>query len=365
MKSKDRVLNSLNRKSIDRIPVFATVTPQIGDRLCDVYDLSRMENVKSGMRQRIIYCEVLNQLGNDCVGVAACYPGDFIQKSHPDGSFEDEWGIRWKNNGIYDEMVFHPLFEIEEKSDLDRFVFPNPDIQDRFDLASKMIDKYGTEYAIVGMQDSVNFELAWYLTGMEKFLTDMILKKDYIPELLNRILEIKITEAKILAGLGVDIIWTGDDIGEQNGMMISPDIWREVLKPYLRTFISTLHGCNKKLKIAYHSCGSILPIIPDLIEIGVDILNPIQTNARGMDPHFLKKNYGNNICFFGGIDVQNLLPRSKPEIIYKEVQNILRILGENGGYLAAPSHNIQPDTPLENIIAMFKAILDYKTDYSE
>jgi uroporphyrinogen decarboxylase len=356
MNSKERVLKALNKEKTDRVPIYATVTPQIGDALCNKFGIPKLPNACSPMFQRIVYVDVLNRLGNDCVGVAASYPKDYFAKTWEDGSIEDEWGIRWKSTGMYNEMSYHPLSEVESISDLDKFTFPNPNIINRYELPEKMIRQYGKEYAMVGMQDSICFEAAWYIVGLEKFMMDLVNEKGYVFELLDKILEIKTDEAKQLIKCGVDFIWTGDDVGDQNGMMISPNTWRKILKPRLAKYIDDLYNFDPKIKIAYHSCGSILPIIPDLIEIGLDILNPLQPNAKGMNPRFLKKEYGDKLCFFGGIDVQRLLPQGNPEQIKNKVKEIVSILSENNGYIMAPAHNIQPDTPLENIFAMFEAI---------
>jgi uroporphyrinogen-III decarboxylase len=138
-------------------------------------------------------------------------------------------------------------------------------------------------------------------------------------------------------------------------MMLSPHQWRDVFKPRMHYFFNTLKKLNPNIKIAYHSCGSIRPVIPDLIEIGLDILNPIQPLAKDMDAGSLKKEFGKYLSFYGGIDIQQLLPKGTPEEIKKVIREKKAIIGEQGGYILAPAHNIQPDTPLENVLAFFEA----------
>lgn len=159
--------------------------------------------------------------------------------------------------------------------------------------------------------------------------------------------------------MGVDIVLTGDDFGTQRGMLIYPQIWRRIFKPRYARVFRELKELNPAIKIAYHSCGSIVPIIPDLIEIGLDILNPLQPRAAGMDGKILKKKYGDRLSFFGAIDEQKVLPFKSPEEVKEEVRVKISDLAPGGGYILAPAHNIQPDTPLENIFAMYEAVNEH------
>jgi len=161
---------------------------------------------------------------------------------------------------------------------------------------------------------------------------------------------------KELVRMGVDILWCGDDFGTQSGLLMDPDLWRAYFKPRIQYMFQEFRKINPEIKLAWHSCGSILPIIPDFIEIGLDILNPLQPLATGMDPRFLKDTYGEMLTFFGAIDVQHLLPSETPAVVKREVKRIASILGNGGGYILAPAHNVQPDTPVENVLAMYDAV---------
>jgi uroporphyrinogen-III decarboxylase len=202
------------------------------------------------------------------------------------------------------------------------------------------------------------FEISWYLTGMEKLLTDLMLESEYVYRLWDSIIEYIISCGRKLIDMGVDIIWCGDDYGSQTGMIIDPDTWRREIKPRIKYMFSEFRKVKPDIKIAWHSCGSILPVIPDFIEVGLDILNPIQPLAHGMDPAWLKSTYGRDLVFFGGIDVQQLLPSGTPQMIMDEVRRRISILGKDGGYVIAPAHNIQPDTSTRNILAFFEAALN-------
>jgi len=156
--------------------------------------------------------------------------------------------------------------------------------------------------------------------------------------------------------MGVDILWCGDDFGTQTGCIMDPELWRHYFKPRIHYMFQEFRKINPDIKLAWHSCGSILPLIPDFIEIGLDILNPVQPCVVGMDPQMLKDAYGRKLSFFGAIDVQHLLPQEMPTKAKSEVKRIASILGKDGGYILAPAHNIQPDTPVENVLAMYEAV---------
>jgi len=355
MNSKDRVLYSLNHQKTDRPPIFVSVTPQIGEVLNKYLSIKDVGLVNSFFANRISYTKALTELGNDCICVAGCWPDDFTPFKDEKGTVTDEWGIKWRSTGTYDEMIEHPLAQVETVNDLDFFNFPDPLAKGRFDFAKQQIAKYGNDFVAIGEQECTVFELSWYLVGLEKFLMDLILRKPYVEPLLDRVMDINLKQASKLIELGVDIIWTGDDMGNQDAMMLAPEEWRKIFKPRMQHVFSSLKRINQDIKIAYHSCGAIRPIIPDLIEIGLDILNPLQPLAKNMDAQLLKNDFGKHLSFFGGIDIQYLLPNGSVEEIKCSVREKKEILGENGGYILAPAHNIQPDTPLENILAFFEA----------
>jgi uroporphyrinogen decarboxylase len=148
---------------------------------------------------------------------------------------------------------------------------------------------------------------------------------------------------------------TGDDLGMDIGPMMSPSLWREYLKPRLKRVFDAYKSARPDVILAYHSCGSIVPFIDELIEIGMEVLNPIQVTARGMDPVALKAKYGHQLAFFGGIDQRQVLPAGTPEDVEAEVRTRISQMGRGGGYLLAPTHDIQSDTPVENVLALFEA----------
>jgi uroporphyrinogen decarboxylase len=184
----------------------------------------------------------------------------------------------------------------------------------------------------------------------------MALGEDYIGALLDRVKEFSIGIGKQLAALGVDAIWAGDDFGGQNGMLISPTMWRELFKPRHAEVFQEIKAANPEVMIIYHTDGAVDPIIDDLIEIGVDVLNPVQPNVPGMAPQDLKSRFGDRLSFFGAIDQQKLLPEGTPEEISADVASKIEILGAGGGYMCSSGVIIQEDVSMENVEALISAV---------
>jgi uroporphyrinogen decarboxylase len=355
MTSRERVIRAINHQQPDRPPIFTTLTPQAAKKLSTHYNLPYEEPLDSMLSTRISHMDLLTHMGNDCVGIAGCAPNNFPTREIENNILLNEWGMKFVDVGIYFEFYEYPLAHATTIEDIKKYPFPDPLAEGRFDNAKAVINKYKKDYAIVADLETVFFETSWYLVGMEKLLTDMALGEEYIPVLFDKVMEVNVTVGKKLIEMGADILWAGDDFGSQNGMLIAPEMWRMYFKPRIKEMFQEFRSVNSDIKIAWHSCGSIVPIIPDFIEIGLDILNPIQPLAKGMTPEYLKGNFGNELTFFGGIDIQDLLPNSTPDEIAKEVKRRIQILGKNGGYIIAPAHNIQDDTPIENIEAFFEA----------
>jgi len=361
MKPRDRVLKALNGEEVDRPPIFMTLTPEAAQKMSKHLHVPYEKPLDSMLSTRISHMDLLTKMGNDCVGVAATAPTNFPTRIIDEEKkvSTNEWGMKFIDVGIYFEFFEYPLAHATSVEDIENYNWPDPMADGRFDAAAEAIKKYGDKYAIVADLETSFFETSWYLMGMEKMLMDLAMEEEHVFALFDKVMKINTEVGKKLIEMGVDIIWAGDDFGTQRGMMISPDMWRAVFKPRIKWMFSEFRKVNPDIKIAWHSCGSIIPIIDDFAEIGLDILNPIQPLAEGMDPQFLKDNYGDKLCFFGGIDIQNLMPKGTPGEIKKEIKRRMNILGKGGGYIVAPAHNIQDDTSVENIEAFFEAVLEY------
>jgi len=299
--------------------------------------------------------EVLALLGIDTRYIRPCFPKD----NDLEAEYEDEWGVRRRlsSNGYYYDMVDHPLKEGTVR-ELERFDWPDP-LKDEYyrglrEQAKRMYHE--TDYALVGDPlVPALFEPAWYLRGMEKFLIDLVDNKTFAGRLLDILLEYQMQFfRRFLEEIGdyIQVIMFGDDFGTQNSPLLSPVLFREIIKPRYKRLYSTIKQYTRA-KIFLHSCGAVEPLIPDLIDAGVEILHPVQPAARGMDHQLLKSRYGEKLCFWGGVDIQKALISSVSDI-REEVNTRIRALGRGGGYVLAPAHNIQPDTPPENIVALYR-----------
>ena len=253
--------------------------------------------------------------------------------------------------GKYTEPFGHPLADNRK---LDEYSPPDPNRPELYREAERVIQIYKQDYWIVGVTPTTIFETAWALRGYEQLMLDFVGD----PARANRVLDFPYQYHKAvtqrLVKMGVDMIWLGDDVGGQNSMLMSPKMWRSLFKPRMAELIASLKAINPSLKIAYHTDGVVYPIIPDLIEIGLDILNPIQPLA--MDPVRLKNEHGDKLCFWGSIDIQQTLPYGTPEDVRGEVITRLKTMGREGGLIIGPTHNLQLDTPLENFWAMVNTI---------
>lgn len=356
MNSRERFITTINRGIADRVPIVTNFTVQLAERVAKKLG-TEVEFIDSPLATRISHRTMLLKLGNDAVLVSATRGKQTI--THNDGTVEDEWGLKYKTVGLYSEAYIRPLSECQSTADLEKYDFPKADVKERWTFAKETVAQYKNDYGIIGDLEACIFELAWNLVGLEKFVMDLYTGEQYIEALLDKITDYSIECASIMADMGVDVIWTGDDMGTQNGMMISPELWRQYFKPRLQKIFVAIKKKNPNVKIAYHSCGCIVPIICDLVEIGLDILNPLQPLATGMELSSLYKKYKDKLIFFGGVDVQEVLPNGSAEDVVNEVRRCIEATEGGRHYIIAPAHNMQPDTPIENVFAFFEAVKKY------
>jgi uroporphyrinogen decarboxylase len=191
---------------------------------------------------------------------------------------------------------------------------------------------------------------------MEQFMIDMLVNKDIAYEILRRVTDVYVGRLeKVMAALGdrVDLIWTSDDIGQQHGLLMSLDTWRELIFPHHERFNRRVHELGAR--VMYHTCGSVMKAIPGLIEMGIDVLDVIQTSADDMVPEKIKRQFGEQLAFHGAVDVQLLPQMDSPDAVKQHVLHLIETLGEGGGYIVSPSHNIQADVSPEKILAIYEA----------
>jgi len=282
--------------------------------------------------------------------------------SLPNGEIVDIWGVRrapvtYTENGVYNEICHYPMAEIKNISELDSFYWPSPDWFD-YDALPDILKQVNPEgkYAVRFGNGNV-FETSWYMRGLEQAMVDFIDDPELVYAIYERVTNFYITyfERALNAAQGkIDIAFTADDIAGQTGLMFSPKIWKEQLKPWHQKLNKKLHEYD--VKIMYHTDGAAHSVIEDMIDMGIDVWEAVQMDADGMDAKEMKKAAGTGLAFHGGISVQQLLPFGSPDDVKAEVTELINVLGKGGGYVAAPSHAVQAGTPPENIVAMLETV---------
>jgi uroporphyrinogen decarboxylase len=347
MTSKERVLTALEHRQPDRCPCDYIGTPEVHEKLKKHFRTDSMD-------------VVLEKLGVDLRVVDAPYIGPELRRWE-DGRFENYWGSIRKpvrnEAGTYNEAVEFPYAEFKSVEDVEKFRWPKVEWFDSSKIAEDC-KKY-SDYAIVfgspGNMDLINGTA--YGRGVEQVIYDIALEDPIGLACMQRRFECcyEISRAGLEAGGGkIDILWIGDDYGTQNGLLMSPEKWRKLFFPKLKVMCDL--GRKYGVKVMLHCCGSTRPIWPDLIEAGVDIYDTVQPEAANMDPAELKQDFGDGICFHGTVSTQKTLPFGSPQDVAAEVRTRIETVGKNGGLIIAPAHNIQPDTPIENILALYQEV---------
>jgi len=347
MTSRERVLTALSHRTPDRTPGDYLGTPEVDDKLKKHFHTDSLD-------------VVLEKLKVDLRVIDAPYIGPAL-KTWPDGRFENIWGqIRKliKNEaGSYSEAVEFPYAAFKSVEEVRKFRWPKAEWFDYSQLAADC-DKHDT-YAIVfgapGNMDLINGTA--FGRGVEQVIFDIALEDPIGLACMDMRFTCCHERSEIAlqaAGGRIDILWIGDDYGTQNGLLVGPAAWRKLFFPKLKAMCELGHKYGAKVML--HSCGSTRKIWPQLIEAGVDIYDTVQPEAAEMDPAGLKAEFGGKICFHGTISTQKTLPFGKVEDVIDEVKERIRTVGRDGGLIVAPAHNFQPDTPIENILALYDTI---------
>jgi uroporphyrinogen decarboxylase len=288
----------------------------------------------------------------DIQGVQPDYIGPRLEQD------TDLWGVRRKpmsyGEGHYSEIDLYPLAAAETIADLDAHRWPSPDWWDYEGFARKCrAARSSRDYALILGNGNI-LESSWYMRGFEQFLMDLALDPELAWEIMRRVADyyVEFFRRALRAADGeVDIAFTADDVGSQQGLLISLSQWEQRLKPHHQRLNAAIHEFG--VKIMYHSDGAVMEAVPGLIDMGIDCLQALQFDAAGMDPVKLKDEYGDRLCFEGGVSVQHTLPFGTVEDVVRETQERIEVLAQDGGYILGPSHAIQAGTPPGNIVAMF------------
>jgi uroporphyrinogen decarboxylase len=276
-----------------------------------------------------------------------------IVHEHDGESHTDAWGIGWVKQGPFNQVRTSPLAGADDSA-IAAYRFPYGETERLLSNMLTVINSGNGRFIGCDISPCL-LELLFRIRGMEETLMDIASEPGRARFLLGEARAFAVhlaTEA--CDRFPLDWLWTGDDVGGQRSMMVSPGCWRDMIRPHLAAIVEV--GKSRGLTVAYHSCGAIRPIIPDLIEIGLDVLNPIQCNCPGMDPLELKREFGRSLTFMGGVDTQELLPGGTAEEVYRTTRRLVEgMTSDGGGFILAASHSVPPETPLANIFAMYAA----------
>ncbi|MBI5383939.1 MAG: hypothetical protein HZA90_04555 [Verrucomicrobia bacterium] len=266
----------------------------------------------------------------------------------------DEWGVWWRMGDFHHfAHVESPLQGLHDFARLKDYPWPDLDQPYRWQgVRERVATLHERGFAVAGYAGSV-FEQSWYLRGLEDLMMDMLAAPETAHWFFERSAALQQFAAEQFARAGVDIVITGDDIAGQRGMLMRLDLWREFLKPRLAATVRAVKQARPETFVFYHSDGNVEAAIPDLIEAGIDILNPIQPEC--MDPAAIKRKFGDRLSFWGSVSVQRTMPFGTPDEVRSEVRARIRDVGRGGGLILAPAHVLGPETPWENIVAFFEA----------
>jgi len=273
------------------------------------------------------------------------------------GTVIDEWGVGWEHGDyLHYARILHSM-EPLTSTELREYPFPDLDADYRYENVSAQIRHWHDNGLAAACFPGSIFEQAWFLRGMPQLFADIANAPEDATFLLDRITDIVAGAAARLAAAGLDLLILGDDIATQNGMMMSLDMYRAVFKPRLTRVIHAAKDAKPDIHVFYHSDGNVWDAIPDLIDAGITVLNPVQPEC--VDPAAVKREFGDRLAFFGTMSVQRTFPFGTPDDVKNEVKLRMETIGNGGGLLLAPTHVLQPDTPWENIVAFFQAIEEY------
>lgn len=348
--SRERVRLALEHQTTDRIPVAmvcAGINAPARAALADLLKRERGLSVEAYLDDRL-----------DVAGIAPPYRGPAL----PPG--QDIWGVTRQpvsyGPACYSEIAVYPLAGATSTADLEAYPWPTTDLFDYGAMPALVRQTQARGERCLMIANANIFESAWYLRGFERLFMDFIDNPDLAHGILSRVARFHMAhfERLLSAAPGeIDLAFTADDIGGQNGLLMSLPMWEEFIRPYHARLNDLIHRFG--VRVIYHSDGAVMEAVPGLVAMGIDVLQALQFDAAGMDPVALKRDVGDRLCFEGGISVQTTLPFGTPDAVRAEVRQRIDVLGRDGGYILGPAHAIQAGTPPENILAMFDTAREY------
>ena len=345
MTSRERVRLALAHQETDRVPI-ALVCSGINAPADGAFDAFLKARRGLSLAQYLEPLIDIQAVGPDYIGPALAKRTDI-------------WGVRRKaisyGASAYDEIDYYPLRGIDDINLIKSYHWPQAAWFDYAGLPDKIRAlRAKGDPCLMALNGNI-FESSWYMRGFEQIFLDLALNPEMAHAILDRVAEFWLVHFRNILAVAkgeIDLVFTADDIAGQNGLLMSLEMWETHLKPYHARLNHLIHEFGAK--VIYHSDGAVQDAVPGLIDMGIDILQALQFDARGMDAEKLKSAYGQRLCFEGGVSVQHTLPFGTPDDVRREVRELKRVLGRQGGYILGPAHAIQAGTPPDNIYAMFE-----------
>lgn len=352
MTNRENFISLITRKGYDHIPVEFVLCPSLQEKVKQQLGADDYEDYFHFPWRKV---EDIRLKDHDVEKYRA-----FFNPPLAEDGFMDQWGVGHEPspNSMHMTYMRHPLQDAETLEELQAYPFPEFENGDNAHQKEQVEDLKKRDLIALGDMQITIWEISWYLRGMEELFCDMMEGNELAEFMFDKALEMAKTRAKSYIDAGVDALFFGDDIGMQQTIMMSESLYCEWIKPRLKALIDFAKSLNPDVIIFYHSCGFIEPFIPHLVDAGVDVLNPIQSEC--MDFEEIYKKYGDKISFHGTIGTQTVMPFGTPAEVKEAVWKNLDIAGENGGLMVAPTHMLEPEVPLENIIAYVDACREYK-----
>lgn len=348
MSPRERVWRAIHRQYPDQVPKEAGFTPALYERF----------------KQETGHDDPAEYFGMETrdVSFSPLYPEDtpdfseYVKDVPKEAEVVDEYGHLQIPAHYYHFWGYvFPLRNAESVTDIERYPWPDVTLPYRYARLKEDVKRLHERDYFVSPFAGHIFESAWQMVGLEKFLMNMTLNPALVEAVLEHFTGDACFRARQFAEAGVDMLRTGDDVGMQTGLMMSPDMWRQFLKPRLARVIQAARQVNPDLPVWYHSDGKIMPIINDLIEVGVTVLNPVQPES--LDVYEVKRSYGDKLAFWGTVGTQSVMPFGTPEDVKREVKRMIELFAP--GIVIAPTHVLEPDVPWENVVAFFEAVEEY------
>ena len=363
MNSRERVLKAFKRMSglPDRVPVQFDLCRQLADYFGKEMDIpvTYTENPYEDVTYRISANELRVAMGSDVIVTGASVSDDYKIIKDDKGCWLNEYQMRMRQGDIYVEVLEYPLANAKTKADIDAYQFPNPEAPCRFRDAESLVKKYKGDYLIFGDIEVTVFSLAHQLVGMEKLLVDMMMETEYVIPLFEACADYQTRIGLKLIEKGVDAIWFGDDFGTQTSLIISPETFREQLKPHYKRMVDRFKEAKPDIIPILHCDGAVSELLNDIHEIGFEVFNPVQPGVPGHSPQSMKDKFGDKFSFWGAIDQQDLLPNGTDEELEHDIAEKINILGKGGGYMIAPAHIIQNDVSSERVLKFIELCIKH------